>query len=40
MQNKETRYTFTIQTGVSAMDYSSIVTKKHLRPVELQAQQI
>ena len=33
----ETRYDFSIQTGVQAQDYSNIVTKKHLRPVELQA---
>ena len=36
----EIRYDFLIQTGVQAMDYSNIVTKKHLRPVELQAQKI
>ena len=28
---------FSIQSGVQATDYSNIVTKKHLRPVELQA---
>lgn len=31
---------FTITTGVQATDYSNIVTKKHLKPVELQAQKI
>ena len=36
----EMRYEFVIQTGVQATDYSNIVTKKHLRPVELQAQKI
>ena len=36
----EQRYSFLIETGVQAMDYSNIVTKKHLRPVELQAQKI
>ena len=41
MNNKdEIRYKFSIQTGVAAADYSNIVTKKHLRPVELQAQKI
>ena len=29
-----------MQTGVQATDYTNIVTKKHLRPVELQAQKI
>ena len=41
VQNQNTkqdaRYSFSIRTGVQAMDYSNIVTKKHLRPVELQA---
>ena len=41
VQNQNTkqdaRYSFSIKTGVQAMDYSNIVTKKHLRPVELQA---
>jgi len=36
----ENTFKFTIQTGVQATDYSNIVTKKHLRPVELQAQKI
>ena len=36
----EERYEFLIETGVSAMDYSNIVTKKHLKPVELQATKI
>ena len=27
-------------TGVQATDYTNIVTKKHLKPVELQAQKI
>jgi hypothetical protein len=31
---------FTIETGVQANDYSSIVMQKHLRPVELQAQRV
>ena len=33
-------FAFSIQTGVQATDYSNIVTKKHLRPVELQAQKV
>ena len=44
VQNMDTRndirYQFSIQTGVQALDYSNIVTKKHLRPVELQATKI
>ena len=39
-KNSEVKYNFLIETGVSATDYSNIVTKKHLRPVELQAQKI
>jgi len=38
--NKETQGTsfdFMIQTGVEAKDYSNIITKKHLRPIEVQA---
>ena len=34
---EEVRYRFKMETGVAAADYSNIVTKKHLRPVELQA---
>ena len=34
------KFNFKIETGVQATDYSNIVTKKHLRPVELQAQKI
>jgi hypothetical protein len=33
-------YLFSIQTGVSATDYSALVTKKHLKPVELSAQKV
>ena len=29
-----------IQTGVEAKDYSNIITKKHLRPIEVQAQKV
>ena len=39
-KREEVRYRFKIETGVQATDYSNIVTKKHLRPVELQAQKI
>jgi len=28
-------FQFTIQSGVQALDYTNIVTKKHLKPVEL-----
>ena len=34
-KKKAIEFQFTIQTGVQATDYSNIVTKKHLRPVEL-----
>ena len=34
------RFKFKIETGVEAKDYSINVTKKHLRPVEVQAQKI
>ena len=37
---QEVRYQFSIQTGIQALDYTNIVTKKHLRPVELQATKI
>ena len=36
----EVSYSFSLSTGVQATDYSNIVTKKHLKPVELQAQKI
>ena len=39
-KKKTIEFQFTIQTGVQATDYSNIVTKKHLRPVELQAQKV
>ena len=39
-KKKSIEFAFTIQTGVQAIDYSNIVTKKHLRPVELQAQKV
>ena len=29
-----------MQTGIEAKDYSNIITKKHLRPIELQAQKV
>ena len=41
MNNKQDEmYTFSLNTGVQATDYSNIVTKKHLTGVELQAQKI
>ena len=33
-------FDFMIQTGVEAKDYSNIITKKHLRPLEIQAQKV
>ena len=39
-KKKEIEFQFIIQTGVQATDYSNIVTKKHLRPVELSAQKV
>ena len=30
-------FEFMIQTGIEAKDYSNIITKKHLRPIEVQA---
>ncbi len=36
--NKErdaVNFEFMIQTGVEAKDYSNIITKKHLRPIEV-----
>jgi hypothetical protein len=41
--NKErdvANFEFMIQTGVEAKDYSNIITKKHLRPIEVQAQKV
>ena len=35
--NTENEFSFLIQTGIEAKDYSSIITKKHLRPIEVQA---
>ena len=33
-------FDFMIQTGVEAKDYSNVITKKHLRPIEVQAQKV
>ena len=33
-------FRFAMQTGIEAKDYSNIITKKHLRPIELQAQKV
>ena len=33
-------FDFMIQAGVEAKDYSNIITKKHLRPIEVQAQKV
>ena len=38
--NTETEFDFMIQTGIEAKDYSNIITKKHLKPIELQAQKV
>ena len=40
MQKVAATFLFKIQSGVQALDYSNIVTKKHLKPVELQAQKV
>ena len=37
---QDIRYSFSLSTGVQATDYDNIVTKKHLKPVELTAQKI
>jgi len=34
---QEVEFDFMIQTGIEAKDYSNIITKKHLKPIELQA---
>ena len=38
--NTQQNFEFMIQTGVEAKDYSNIITKKHLRPIEVQAQKV
>jgi hypothetical protein len=43
VNNRDTResvFDFMIQAGVEAKDYSNIITKKHLRPIEVQAQKV
>ena len=40
VNNRDTQqvtFNFMIQTGIEAKDYSNIITKKHLRPIEVQA---
>ncbi|TNV76353.1 hypothetical protein FGO68_gene5453 [Halteria grandinella] len=39
-ENQQVSFEFMIQTGVEAKDYSNIITKKHLRPIEVQAQKV
>ena len=39
-ENYQISFEFMIQTGVEAKDYSNIITKKHLRPIEVQAQKV
>ena len=39
-QEKVVIFNFSLTTGVQATDYTNIVTKKQLKPVELQAQKI
>ena len=39
-ENMPVTFEFMIQTGVEAKDYSNIITKKHLRPIEVQAQKV
>jgi hypothetical protein len=36
-EGNEVEFDFMIQTGIEAKDYSNIITKKHLRPIEVQA---
>ena len=38
--SNDIEFEFMIQTGVEAKDYSNIITKKHLRPIEVQAQKV
>jgi hypothetical protein len=38
--SKEVEFDFNIQVGVDAKDYTNIITKKHLRPIELQSQKV
>ena len=38
--NQQVAFDFMIQTGIEAKDYSNIITKKHLRPIEVQAQKV
>ena len=38
--NQQITFDFMIQTGIEAKDYSNIITKKHLRPIEVQAQKV
>jgi hypothetical protein len=33
-------FEFMMQTGIEAKDYTNIITKKHLRPIEVQAQKV
>ena len=35
--SKEQAFDFMIQAGIDAKDYTNIITKKHLRPIEVQA---
>ena len=37
---KDYQFTMTVTTGIEAIDYSTIVTKKHLQPVDLAAQKV
>jgi hypothetical protein len=34
-ESTESEFDFMIQTGIEAKDYSNIITKKHLKPIEL-----
>jgi hypothetical protein len=38
--SNDVEFDFMIQTGIEAKDYSNIITKKHLKPIELQAQKV
>ena len=38
--NSDVEFEFMIQTGIEAKDYTNIITKKHLKPIEVQAQKV
>lgn len=34
-ESRDIEFEFMIQTGVEAKDYTNIITKKHLKPIEV-----